>query len=404
MIDGTALPAGMRHDGGAALDQAGGRSSGLRVRLTSRLADVESAWCALQTPGIESPGQDLAFTRHWIDRFAVPESRQLYVLGELAGQPVALLPLVQRSFCGLSLLTWFPGRHVGCNAPLVDRRALSAMTAEDRAGLWRTMTADIRGVDSIYLAAVPHDTEIFDQFGSSIETDTLFRAEFTDWEEADRTQRSKSRRKHDRQQGDRLDALGAVSFEEIAGGGRADEVIATMFAQRAARFSAMGVRDPFAREGVRGFYASALERGSGVDVRLHVLRLNGDIVAIRYNIVRGERMFCLISSMSDDPHIQSGSPGKQCLLRVMQSVFDGGIRSFDMGSGFTDEKRHWCNTQIPVRSHYYPLTAAGRLAAFGHRRFKLVRRQIKTDPKLMSMARRVRALTGRVGGGANHAG
>ena len=56
-----------------------------------------------------------------------------------------------------------------------------------------------------------------------------------------------------------------------------------------------------------------------------MLRLNGEIVAVRYNIVHGDRMFCLISSMSDDPAIQNGSPGKQCLLRVMQTVFDAGL-------------------------------------------------------------------------------
>ena len=39
-----------------------------------------------------------------------------------------------------------------------------------------------------------------------------------------------------------------------------------------------------------------------------------------------------------------------------------------MGTGFTDEKRHWCNVQIPVRQHYLPLNAGGpRSPSFGHR-------------------------------------
>src|SRR5690606_34732059 len=162
---------------------------------------------------------------------------------------------------------------------------------------------------------------------------------FTSWEECDRVQRNKSRRKHDRQQGERLDAMGMVSFEEIRNGGDARGAIETMFAQRSARFKATGIADCFVRDRLMGFYHDAIAEDSGIDGRLHLLRLDSAIVAVRYNIVQGARMFCLISSMSDDVAIQNGSPGKQCLLRVMQSVFGQGFAVFDMGSGLTDEKR-----------------------------------------------------------------
>jgi CelD/BcsL family acetyltransferase involved in cellulose biosynthesis len=126
-------------------------------------------------------------------------------------------------------------------------------------------------------------------------------------------------------------------------------------------------------------------------VKLHVLRLNGEVVAVRYNIVVGDRMFCLISSMTDDPLVQGGSPGKQCLLRVMQAVFDAGHRCFDMGAGFTDEKRHWCNVQIPLRQHYLAMTPWGHAVALAHRGAQSARRNIKTNPKLLALAKKLRA-------------
>jgi len=131
--------------------------------------------------------------------------------------------------------------------------------------------------------------------------------------------------------------------------------------------------------------------GSAVDVRLHALRLNGEIVALRYNIVHGDRLFCLISSMSVDPAIQPGSPGKQCLLRVMQTVFDNGYHPFDMGNGFTDEKRHWCNVQIPVRQHYIALTPVGRLASSLHRSWQVGRKRIKENKQLLGFIKSVRS-------------
>jgi CelD/BcsL family acetyltransferase involved in cellulose biosynthesis len=162
----------------------------------------------------------------------------------------------------------------------------------------------------------------------------------------------------------------------------------------------MGVFNPFAVPVIRAFYDATVAEGSGVPVKLHVLRLNGEIVAVRYNVVHGDRLFCLISSMSDDPAIQHGSPGKQCLLRVMQTVYAQGFRVFDMGEGLTDEKRHWCNQQIPVRHHYVPITRRGALAASAHRRWQVTRTRIKSDERLLALAKDFRGLMLKLSGRA----
>lgn len=195
--------------------------------------------------------------------------------------------------------------------------------------------------------------------------------------------------------------MGEVSFEEVRNGGDTRCAIETMFIQRSARFKAMGIRDTFVRDGLIGFYHDLAKAGSGVDVRLHILRLNGQIVAVRYNVVHNDRMFCLISSMSDDLAIQNGSPGKQCLLWVMQTVFDQGIRVFDMGSGFTDEKRHWCNVQMSLRQHYVGLTLQGAVIVKAHRVFQKMRAAIKANPQLKAAVRGGRQIFDRITG-ASH--
>jgi len=359
--------------------------------------DIEAAaplWQRLEACELESPGQNLAFTRAWVTAQNIARADQFYVVAELEGEPVALLPLWRRKARGVALLTWFPGPHVGCNAPLVDIARLARLGSVERAALWSAMLETLSGADLIYLKSVPQLTvdgvDLFAELGRFIATENLYRATFSSWDEADKTQRSKSRRKHDRQQGERLDALGQVGFDEIRNGPEARAVLDLMFRQRAARFVAMGVPDPFAEPAVRAFYDATVAEDSGVDVRLHLLRLNGEIVAVRYNIAHGTRLFCLISSMSDDANIQTGSPGKQCLLRVMQTVFDTGYRTFDMGAGFTDEKRHWCNTQIPVRHHYVPLTTLGSLAGEAHRTWQQLRQRIKQNERLKALAKAVR--------------
>jgi len=364
------------------------------VRLAHRIADVAPVWAALEAGNIESPGQNSAFTRAWVEALGIAEADQFYLTAEIDGAALALLPLWRRHKHGVRMLTWFPGPHVGCNAPLVDATRLARLGSVGRTALWSAMLQELSGADLIYLKSVPQlsvdGVDIFAELGESITAETLYRSQFASWEEANTTQRSKSRRKHDRQQGERLEALGQVEFEELRGTPETMPVLETLFRQRAARFVEMGVSDPFTEPGIRAFYESTLDPARGVDVRFHVLRLNGEIVALRYNIAHGDRLFCLISSMSADPSIQTGSPGKQCLLRVMQTIFEAGWRVFDMGAGFTDEKRHWCNIQIPVRQHYVPLTPAGTFAARTHLGWQLLRQRIKSSKTVMGILKAVR--------------
>jgi CelD/BcsL family acetyltransferase involved in cellulose biosynthesis len=376
----------------------------IAAEVANRIEDVEAVWRDLTAGSIESPGQSYDFIRLWVADRKVPQADQRYVVGRIDGQAVALLPLHRKRVHGLPVFTWFPGANAGCYAPIADHARLAALGVEGRRQLWSAMTAQLSGADVVYLRSIPVEvgghTGLFDELGSTLAVETLYRSQYTSWEECDRLQRSKSRRKHDRQQGDRLAAMGEVGFEEVRNGADTTCAIQTMFTQRSARFKAMGIRDTFVHDRLIAFYHSMAKAGSGVDVRLHVLRLNGAIVAARYNIVHNDRMFCLISSMSDDPAIQGGSPGKQCLLRVMQTVFDEGFRIFDMGSGFTDEKRHWCNVQAPLRQHYIGLTPQGALVVKAHRQFQVARAAIKANPQLKAAIRSLRQLFDRVTGAA----
>ncbi len=358
----------------------------INVRVTRRIEDVETVWRTLSLGEIESPGQSYDFIRHWVQYRRLPLDAQRYVVGEVDGVPVALLPLHRKRVSGVSVFTWFPGTNVGSYAPLVDHARLAEMGAAGRAALWRAMTSQLTGADLVFLRSIPTDIGphqgLFHELGESLPIETLYRSAFSSWEECDREQRSRSRRKHDRQQADRLAALGEVAFEEVTNPDLAQRAVEVLFQQRSARFRAQGIRDCFVADNLIGFYRAAMRPESGIDVRLHILRLDGDIVAVRYNIVHGTRMFCLISSMSDDPAIQVGSPGKQCLLHVMQSVFDAGYTVFDMGAGFTDEKRHWCNQQITLRHHYVGLNHRGFFVLWAHRTLQRLRAWAKENSRL----------------------
>ncbi|MHA6297834.1 GNAT family N-acetyltransferase [Devosia sp. CAU 1758] len=392
----------MDDETGGAVNAPLALSGSFSVAVFNCIEDVETLWRRFNASGVESPGQSYDFIRLWVAERAIPRREQHYVVGSVDGEPVAILPLHLKRVHGMQLFTWFPGPHAGCYAPVADTARLATLGPAGRAALWSAMTRALSGADLVYPRSMPLEINghqnLFDELGSNLTVEALYRAQFSSWEHCDSEQRSRSRRKHDRQQGDRLAALGTVAFEEITDLAAAHAAVDIMFAQRSARFRAQGIRDAFVADNLVGFYHAALDPGSGVDVRLHALRLDGEIVAVRYNVVQGDRMFCLISSMSDCARIQGGSPGKQCLLRVMQTVFEQEIAVFDMGCGYTDEKRHWCNVQIPLRQHYVGLSPLGSVVIAGHQSYQKLRAWAKGNDAIRSLLRSVHQLKDRLMG------
>ncbi len=365
----------------------------ISAAATGNVAEVERAWRKLEGRGIQSPGQSLDFTRAWIRRFDIPEERQLYVTGVANGKVVALMPLWRTRMLGADVLTWFAGSHVGCNAPLIDREELAILGSKGRKKLWQRMGRAMFGADLAYLPAMPRlDGDcLFDELGMSAPEEYLYRAEFEDWQECERVQRTKSRRKHDKQQITKLRALGEVEFREFGPGKEALELIEEMFAQKAYRFEQLGIKDPFADKKTREFYKDMFRKNSELGSRLQTLNLDGKMIAARYNLFHGDRFFVLITSMSEQEKIRPGSPGKQSTLFSICSVFESGFRVYDIGAGYSDEKKRWCNRKYPLDTRYFALTKKGMMVA-GMHMFKVrMRRMIKENETMFSLFKTMRA-------------
>jgi len=364
------------------------------VSITSSLDSVERDWRALEARGIESPGQSYDYIRQWISSFKIPQDEQVYIVAHAGARPVALLALHRTRMWGMNVFASFAGTHVGTNAPLIDRDYLEQLSTSERRSFWQSFTHVLKGADLAYIDAVYGDSEkgsLFQGLGISVFADCLHRSVFDSWETCDRDQRNRKRRKNDRQQHVKLHAMGKVTFEAIGSDKADDGLFETIFTQRSRRFAKMGVSDPFARENMRGFYRDVFHSKGALKGKIFALKLDGKVVGTRYCLEMGDRLFGMISSMDLTPSLQPGSPGKQCLMHIMQTVFDAGYSMVDMGAGTNDEKRHWCNVQIPLYHHYVPLSARGQLFALSHAVFQNLKARVKDNKKLFSLAKSVRA-------------
>ncbi|MCF6343913.1 MAG: GNAT family N-acetyltransferase [Devosiaceae bacterium] len=367
------------------------KDAGLNISITTTnvIDDIETEWRFVENLGVQSPGQNFDFIKVWLDILDINPEDQYFSVLKIDNVPIIITALEATKMMGVKTLMPFTKSQVGVEAPLVNAKAMAKFSEQEQKSLWQALIKSFKVFDLIYIPYVPDDA-LYSQLGMSAPADMLYRSEFENWEQCNIEQRTRSRRKHDKQHSAKLNALGDVSFEEIGADNKnIDNIISLMFEQRAQRFKIMGIKNPFTEE-QRKFYHEITKKNGAMKVVLHVLRLNDEIIAIRYNIVHQEHMFCLISSMSTKIKVQIAAPGKQNLLRVMQTIFDAGTRVYDMGAGLTDEKRHWCNSLTPLRHFYIPLSPFGFIIAHLHRMKKTLRFHIKNSKKLAGLLKKLR--------------
>ena len=102
-------------------------------------------------------------------------------------------------------------------------------------------------------------------------------------------------------------------------------------------------------------------------------------------------LIALITSMSEDPKLQAGSPGRKEIFRTVQSIFERGYRVFDIGLSLNDEKRAWCNNTHRVTTLYFPRTPGGFIWSAIHRLRERVKYWIKADEARFAAYKRLRA-------------
>ncbi len=363
---------------------------------TNNIADIQKEWRYLENFGVQSPAQTYDFTKVWINNLEIEPRNQFFSIVTLDKRPIILMALEKRKKWGLTIFTPFFARHVGTNAPLIDSEQIAKLSLIERKAVWQAAIEPIK--NSAHLLFFPHiienkisNIDPYDKLGLSCKIDNLYRAEFNNWQQIDKERRNRSRRKHDKQHRAKLSKLGNVTFEEIMGNDvRADKIIALMFRQRAERFAKQGIKNPFSDEKIKKFYYQAIKLNNKPRGSLHILRLDNEIIAVRYNIIFREKIFCLISSMTNNPTIQRGGPGKQNLLYIMQTIFENGAKIYDMGAGLTDEKRIWCNRKINLRHYYRPLTLLGFILSLAALVQNKTRYKIKNNQFLFNLIKRIR--------------
>jgi CelD/BcsL family acetyltransferase involved in cellulose biosynthesis len=207
---------------------------------------------------------------------------------------------------------------------------------------------------------------------------------------------AKRRRKKFRVSEKRMEAYGGYDYIIAETAAERRQTLDLFFAQKAARFEALGLPNVFRDGPTQAFFRGL----TAIDcdplnrpLALHALRLNAapgrPIVAIAGISRKGDHMICQFGSI-DDTLAADASPGELLFYRIIERACADGVRLFDFGIGDQPYKRSWCTVETPQHDIVLPLTLRGRAAAGVHHMLVRAKRSVKANRRLYVAVQRFR--------------
>lgn len=366
-----------------------GRHPGCRV--AGSVSEVETVWRALAASGHATPFQQPDFVAAALaSRLDGAGVEPFIVLAEDAtGQPQALFPLVIERRFGLRVARFAGGAHasykMGVFAPGFGAREAAALGPLLReAGLRRGVDLFALADQPLVwegfvnpLAELPHQPSPCVGYSTRLDPDPMAFV---------RSKMSNDSYKKLLRKEKRLGEAGALRFLEPVGEEEVRPVLDAYLRQKAERFRALGMQDPFAGPEVREFLRQATglrPGGRPAAISLHALASGERVLAVFGGAAAGGRFSAMFTSFDASPDVARFSPGDCLLLRLVTTLGARGFRSFDLGVGEAGYKKDYCDATDGLFDTFLPLTAAGRAAAAVMGGGRKAKGWLKASPLLM---------------------
>jgi CelD/BcsL family acetyltransferase involved in cellulose biosynthesis len=363
----------------------------------TELETVEPIWRELESRAVLTPYQRFDWIAALIRSGLVADSRLATVVFSCDGRPAALLPLAITRKAGLAVGTLIgaaqsnadfllhdPRANAGLTAPAL-RRGLGAIRARgfmlDLVHLTNQPLA-VRGVANPLLT-LPHRPGANNLYAADL---TGRVAPFID------NHLTHKRRSNIRRGARRLaESFGPVRLERVTTTAGLARVHETFLAQRAERFSVMGIDNVFAEPGFVAFFRDLATQGfakARPALCFHALYAGDDIVATCCGAYAGRHYSQYINSTASGPAARF-SLMSILVAELIDQLLAEGVTSFDMGLGDFDYKRDWTEPQ-PVFDSLIPVTLAGSLALPVMDAARSAKRLVKQNPALWKLAQQTR--------------
>jgi CelD/BcsL family acetyltransferase involved in cellulose biosynthesis len=370
-----------------------------RVAVFHDMAAAEPLWRALEAQAhFGSPFQSFDWAKAWQLHVGAPSGVSPFIVVGFDAQdePACLWPLGRWRIGGLRFVEFLGGKHANFNMALWRGDLATQVSADDLRDVLMQLDdeADLLMLTNQPMvwngkrnpfALLPHQASPSSGYSGALTAD--FDALL-----AERTG-SVARRKM-RKKEQKLAGHGAVTFQRAEGDADVKRVLADFFAQKTARMRAVGLPNVFEAADVQHFIenaALARKADGGHVLELYTLAVDGVIVATMGGVSGDGRFSAMFTSII---HGKFGaeSVGEQLLVRVVRQFCERGFHTFDLGVGEAIYKDTFCPDVEPIFDSYWPLTPAGKLAAFAMSHAAVAKRTVKQNPQLWAGVQTLRRL------------
>lgn len=361
------------------------------LEILQELGAAERPWRSLGESAVASPYQRF----DWIAAFAratgIEADIRVALVRDGAGAVAMLLPVVVTRRLGIRIASSIGGKHANFNLPLMSERFAGSATPDRLAHILREAGRHLR-VDGIELTCVPThwDGARFPLAGIGRPSPSNAYQVRLDPDPAATAHRSMTNeaRKRLRNKERGLAKLGPVDLIEARTPAEVHRLLEAFFAQKEARFRALGIRDPNDEPGIRAFVERAALAGleGGVPaIELYGLEVGGSIAAVLGGAADRQRLSGMFISFADREETTRFSPGDVLVSRIIAGQCLKGRRAFDLGVGEARYKQTFCDEPVTLVDILVPASAAGRLYAFGRGGAVALKRRVKQSPAAMRM-------------------
>ncbi|RYE34624.1 MAG: GNAT family N-acetyltransferase [Hyphomicrobiales bacterium] len=368
------------------------------IAIETDIAALAERWRAFESTALVTPYQSYDWVRSFVETIGAAHDMALrYALvRDTDGELVALLPLVITRRSGFRFAEFIGGKHANYHMGLYAPAFAAQLDAAQIARMLTEIGHAIGGLDAFALvnqpviwqgvanpaaklAAGPSPSRAYKLALIAGDGDATLRRSMSSHA------RKKLKNKHSR-----FKDFGPSVLTRAATPSEATRIIDAFLTQKAERFRAMGVPDPFAEPAMRAFLErAALASGSERPaIELYSLDLGGRPVATYVGATQGERFSGMATSFDMASETVKTSPGELLLAELIRLKAREGVAVFDLGVGEARYKTTFCDDHDDLVDSFLPLTFKGHVFARIARGKRELKRQIKRSPAALKLAHR----------------
>ena len=370
----------------------------ISVAVADRFETVEPIWRRMEADAVFTPYQRYEWQALFHRHFGADQTSCLVVLSDESGARRALLPLAIQRRGGLGIASFIGAKHANFHMGLWDRAFAASLTTPVMARLLREIAASSPERIDVFafsqqprewdgmanpLALLPHQPAASDAYKLALGPD----ADAVLGRVVSAASRRKLRKKERT-----LAESGPVAFTVARTADEVRRLVDTFLAYKGDRLKELGIGDPFAVPGMRGFLldggACGLEDGRPL-IEYCALTVGDTVLALYGGTASGGRFTAMFNAITNGPLMRL-SPGELLLHHLIRHCCERGLSVFDLGTGEARYKANICDGVDTLFSQFIGVTAAGRLAAVGLATAARAKRTIKQTPALWALATRLR--------------